>query len=351
MWHSAGSSPDARAGHHAPAARRSPTPRSAARRTPGRASSSSASASRSARLREPRRAGATSPTWLARTASRPEWKAPPRGSRHGLVAVPAQVEHLPLRREQLQREPEPGRRSRWCARPGRGSPGASSGWAKPTPSAAATAARPGSTSTSVTSTPGDPGEQPGHAHPTMPAPTTATRSPTSGPQVPQRVDRGLDGAGEHRPAGRHAVGDDGRPRPRARRTPSGAGAGRRPCGRAGRPGPARRRRRRGSRTSPGRGSRRPGTVRASRLAARRDAAAEDQGLGAAADAGVQGADQHLVGPGRRHRLRTELAAARLAEPERRGGPRRGEPVGGGRRMAGHTPDTEARCLRFSIRRT
>ena len=67
--------------------------------------------------------------------------------------------------------------------------------------------------------------------PTMPAPTTATRSPTQRRGVPQRVDRGLDGAGEHGPGRRHVVGHDGRRRRPGRRTPSGAGRGRRPCGR------------------------------------------------------------------------------------------------------------------------
>ena len=42
-------------------------------------------------------------------------------------------------------------------------------------------------------------------HPTMPAPTTVTRSPIRGGGVPERVDGGLDGAGEHRSGRRHVV--------------------------------------------------------------------------------------------------------------------------------------------------
>ena len=59
--------------------------------------------------------------------------------------------------------------------------GASSGAAKATPSAPATSRRAGSTSTSVTSTPGMPASSRATQQPTIPAPTTATRSPTNGP--------------------------------------------------------------------------------------------------------------------------------------------------------------------------
>ena len=60
------------------------------------------------------------------------------------------------------------------------SPGAAEGAENPTPRAAATDAREGSTSTSVTVVPGMPASSRATQHPTMPAPTTATRSPRSG---------------------------------------------------------------------------------------------------------------------------------------------------------------------------
>ena len=59
-------------------------------------------------------------------------------------------------------------------------PATSSGRAKPTPSRAATSARVGSTSTSVTRHPGIPASRRATQQPTIPAPTTATRSPTRG---------------------------------------------------------------------------------------------------------------------------------------------------------------------------
>ena len=59
-------------------------------------------------------------------------------------------------------------------------PAASSGRAKPAPSAAATSARDASTSTSVTSTAGKRASRRATQQPTIPAPTTATRSPISG---------------------------------------------------------------------------------------------------------------------------------------------------------------------------
>ena len=79
------------------------------------------------------------------------------------------------------------------------SPGASSGRANSAPSAAATAARSGSTSTRVTSTPG------------IRASSRATQQPSGAGAddgdpvaderagVPERVDRGLDDAGQDRP--------------------------------------------------------------------------------------------------------------------------------------------------------
>ncbi len=53
-----------------------------------------------------------------------------------------------------------------------------------------------------------------------------------------------------------------------------------------------------------------------RVLVRRHRAAEDQRLGAAADAGERGADQHVVRSGIAQRGRSDLTAARGAQPER-----------------------------------
>ena len=145
----------------------------------GSRSRSRASASRSAWVRRPRRAAATSPTWLARTARRLEWKTPPSSTVTG--ASPYQLSS--------STSPSGASSSRAVCRPAdvpevcttrSSSPSASPGPAKPTPRAAATAARDPSTSTRVTVVPGTPAIRRATQQPTIPAPTTATRSPTSG---------------------------------------------------------------------------------------------------------------------------------------------------------------------------
>ena len=189
------------------------TRRSAATSNAGSRSSSSGERQPvGACVRRPRRAAATAPTWLARTASRPEWNEPPSDSRRPR-----------RRRTSSARAPSPSgasRSSESCSpaevalvcttrsRP----PGASAGSSEADAERGRdVGARSGSTSTSVTSTPGIPASSRATQQPTMPAPTTATRSPTQRGGVPQRVDGGLDRAGEHGALGRHVVGhhDDG----------------------------------------------------------------------------------------------------------------------------------------------
>ena len=96
------------------------------------------------------------------------------------VAVPAEVDDRALGREQVERPLESGGRRAGVHDQVATRPAASSGSAKSTPSAAATSARPASTSTSVTRTAGNRLSRRATQQPTMPAPTTATRSPISG---------------------------------------------------------------------------------------------------------------------------------------------------------------------------
>ena len=263
----------------------------------GSRSSSRASGQPVRVVRVARRAAATVPTWLARMRRRPGWNAPPSERRDLGVAVPAQVEDRALGGEQVEGPLEPG--------------GGGAGVHDEVPAAlarrrAGRSRRPapprrprreGSTSTRVTCAPGIRASSRATQQPTIPAPTTATRSPTSGRGVPQGVDRGLDGAGEHRAGGGHVVGHHGH------------GAGRDDVR-----GLVRVEAEDRAAAQPGGAAlddadvevavlHRPREVallerRAHRgVLAARDAAAEDQRLGAAADPGAQGADQDVVRPG------------------------------------------------------
>jgi hypothetical protein len=126
-----------------------------------------------------RRVGETVPTWLPRIESRRAWKSPPRGS--GTCRSPYQLSSATTpssaRRESAWVRPS-GRPLAWKTTSR--SDGASAGSAKPTPSPRATSAREGSTSTSVTSTPGTRPSSRARQQPMRPAPTTATRSPIIG---------------------------------------------------------------------------------------------------------------------------------------------------------------------------
>ena len=159
-------------------------------------------------MRRPLRAGETVPTWLARIASRREWNAPPSDSctsaspyQLSSITVPSGASRSSERCSPAEVALAWTTRSRPSA--------AASGSAKSTPSAAATAARPGSTSTSVTCSAGKREQQAGDAAADHAG--ADDRDPVADQRrgVPQGVDRGLDGAGEHRPRGRHVLGHDG----------------------------------------------------------------------------------------------------------------------------------------------
>ena len=143
--------------------------------------------------------------------------------------------------------------------------------------------------------------------------------------VPQGVHRGLHGAGQHRPRGRHTVGhrDHRAGRDHVRglvRVQAEDGSTEQPGGtvlddahvevavlhRSGKFALLERRAHRG-------------------VLARGHAAGEDQGLGAPADAGVAGADEDLAGTGVGQRRRADLTLARCAQPERVGLARHGRP--------------------------
>ena len=178
MWQSAG---------RLPAARRAITPGSSSKRDSpvtstskaGSRSRSSASASRSAVVRRALRAGDTVPTWLARSPRRPVWNAPPSESRTSASPYQLRSSTVPSGASSSSEHWSPADVALVCTTRSH-PPAASSGRAKPAPSAAATSARDASTSTSVTSTAGNRASRRATQQPTIPAPTTATRSPTSG---------------------------------------------------------------------------------------------------------------------------------------------------------------------------
>src|SRR5919198_2695754 len=179
VWQSAG---------RLPAASRAITPGSSSKRDSpvtstskaGSRSSSSARASRSAVVRRALRAGDTVPTWLARSRRRPAWNAPPSESVTSSSPYQLRSSTVPSGPSRSSERWSPAAVALVCTTRSQ-PPAASSGSAKPAPSAAATSARAGSTSTSVTSTAGNRASRRATQQPTMPAPTTATRSPTRGP--------------------------------------------------------------------------------------------------------------------------------------------------------------------------
>ena len=179
--------------------------------------------------------------------------------------------------------------------------------AKATPSAAATPARVGSTSTSVTSTPGIRGEQPGdaaadHAGADDGHPVADQRG-----RVPQRVDGGLDGPGEHGALGRHVVGHHGErvDRDDVRRLVRVEAEHRPPA--------QRRRALLDDADAEVAVLHRPGQVAVLERRAHHGVLAgrhpppEDQRLGAAADPGAQRAHQRLARPGARQPHAPDLA--------------------------------------------
>ena len=259
--------------------------------------------------------GDTVPTWLARSPSRRVWNAPPSESRTSASPYQLRSSTVPSGASRSSERWSPADVALACTTRSH-PPAASSGSAKPAPSAAATSARVASTSTSVTSHRREPGEQAGDAAADHPGADDGDAVADERGRVPQGVDGGLDGAGEHGARGRHVVGHDGH---RARRHHIGrlvrVQAEDRATAQLRRP------------LLDGADVEvavldRPREVaflerRAHfRVLSRRHAASEHQRLGAAADAGPERADHHVAGPGLGQRDRTDLPAPGRTQPER-----------------------------------
>ena len=314
MWQSAG---------RLPAARRAITPGSSSKRdspvtsasNAGSRSRSSARASRSAAVRRalagrrdrPDLAGAEpQPARVERAAEREP---------HLGVAVPAELEHRALGREQVQRALEPGRRRARV----HDQVAAAGGVVRLREADAERGRDLGPRRVHVDERDLDrreAGQQAGDAAADHPGADDGDAVADQRGRVPERVDRRLDGAGEHRARGRHVVGHDGH------------GAGRHDVRRLVRV-QAEDRAAAQLRRAVLDGAdaevavldrprevalleRRPHR----RVLARRHAAPEHQRLGAAADARAQRPDQDVAAPRLGQRDRPDLSAPRRAEPER-----------------------------------
>ena len=255
------------------------------------------------------------PTWLARMPRRPEWNAPPSDSRTSLSPYQLRSMTVPSGARRSSERWSPADVALVCTT--RSSPpAASAGSAKSTPSAAATSARPASTSTSVTRIGGEAAQQACDAATDHPGADDGDPVAQQRCGVPEGVHGGLDRAGEDGTGGRHVLRHDGH---RAGRHHVGGlvrvEAEHRAAAQLGgsllhgadvqiavldrpREVPLLER-------SPHRG-----------VLVRRHAAPEHQRLGAAADPRPQGAHHHVVPSRLGQRDRPDLAEARRAEPER-----------------------------------
>ena len=281
----------------------------------GSRSRSSASASRSAVVRRPLRAGETVPTWLARMPRRLEWNAPPSERRDLDVAVPAEVDHRALGREQLERPLKPGGR-RAGVHDEVAAVGGVGRQREVDPERVRHLGPVGVDVDERHLQRGEPTEQACHAAADHPGADDGDPVAEERCGVPHRVDGGLDGARENGTSGRHVLGHDGHRR------------GRHHVGGLVRV-QAEHRAAAQLRRSPFDGADVEVAVldRSWEVAflkrgahggvlGRGHTAPEDQRLGASADAGPHGAHQHLVGPRLGQRDRTDLPAARGAQPER-----------------------------------
>ena len=182
MWQSAGSSPLGEPRHHSGSSSNGDSPVSSdvERRVAQQVQRERQPVP--ACVRRPRRAAATVPTWLARTASRPRVERAAE-RRRVTRASPYQLSSstVALRRRAGRARAAARPRSRWCARPGRGRPARVAGRGE-----ADARARPrrrpraGRRRRASPRRPGIRASSRATQQPTMPAPTTATRSPTSG---------------------------------------------------------------------------------------------------------------------------------------------------------------------------
>ena len=281
----------------------------------GSRSRSSASASRSAVVRRALRAGETVPTWLARSAEAAGVERAAEREPHLGVAVPAEVEHRALGREQVERALQPGRRRARVD----DQVAAAGGVVRPREAGAERGRDLGPRRVDVDERHLDrrePGEQAGDAAADHPGADHGDAVADQRRRVPQGVDGGLDRAGEHGARGRHVVGHDGH------------GAGRHHVGRLVRV-QAEDRAAAQLRRSLLDGADVEVAVlhrarevpflerRAHRgVLARRHAAPEHQRLGAAADAGPQRPDHHVAAPRLGQRDGPDLPVPGRAQPER-----------------------------------
>ena len=228
---------------------------------------------------------------------------------HLVVAVPAQIQHGGLGREQLERALQPGRRSRSCAPPGRSRrprpPAARSRHPAPPP-------RPPATRSHVDQRDLDrreAREQPRDAAADHPGADDGDPVADQRRRVPQRVDRGLDGPRQDRPGQRNVIGHHGH---RARRHDVGRlvriEAEDRAAAQLRRP------------LLDGADAQvavldRPGELSLLERRPRWHRAAEGERLRATADAGAQRADDHVIAPRLGQRDRPDLPEPGGAEPE------------------------------------
>ena len=314
MWQSAGRLPAASRAITSGSSPKRDSPVTSASKA-GSRSRSSASASRSAVVRRPLRAGETVPTWLARMPRRPEWNAPPSESLDLGVAVPAEVDDRALGREQVERALEPGGR-----RAGVHDQVATVGGVGRQREVDAERGRDvGPAGIDVDERDlqrRKPAQQACDAAADHPGADDGDPVAEQRRGVPEGVDGGLDGAREHGASGWHVLGHDrhgaGRHHVgglvRVQAEDRAAAQFRRPLLHGAdvevavldRPRELALLERR-----PHRG-----------VLARRHTAPEHQRLGAAADAGAHGAHDDVVPPRLGQRDRPDLPAAGLAQPER-----------------------------------
>ena len=283
----------------------------------GSRSSSSARVSRSAVVRRALRAGETVPTWLARSRRRCAWNAAPSGEPHLGVAVPTEVQHGALGREQVERALQPRRRR--ARMHDEVAPADGIFWPREAGAECGRDLGPGAVDVDERDLDrGEPRQQASDAAPDHPSADDGDAVSQQRRCIPQGVDGGLDRAGEHGARGRHGVGHDGhragghhvrrlvrvqaedRAAPQLRRSlldhtdvevavlhgPREVAL-------------LKRRAHRG-------------------VLARRHAAAEHQRLGAATHAGAQRPDDDIAVPWHGQRDRPDLSAPGRAQPERMG---------------------------------
>ena len=187
-------------------------------------------------MRRPLRAGETVPTWLARMPRRLGMERAAQRQLDLVVAVPAEVDDRALGREQVERSLQPG---------GRGAGvhdqvAAAGGVGRQREPDAERGGDLGAARIDVDERDLDRREPAQQARDAAADHAGADDGDPVAEQrggVPQGVDGGLDGAREDGAGGRHVIGHDRDRGGRDHVARSGAGTGRRPCGRAAPRGP------------------------------------------------------------------------------------------------------------------